>query len=89
MNTNDRIFNCNFSYKCPQLWDALEATDEPDQRFCCSCDRRVYFIRTQAELEQAYAANRCVALSTLSPKQNRVLLMGRVVRPQPSTDTEH
>ncbi|MBD2092843.1 hypothetical protein H6F67_23620 [Microcoleus sp. FACHB-1515] len=88
MNTNDRIFNCNFSYKCPKLWEALEATDEPDQRFCHSCNRRVHFIRTKADLEQAYADNLCVALTTIAPKQDRVLLMGIVARPQPSAERE-
>lgn len=69
MTTNDRIFHCNFSYKCPKLWDSLEATENSDQRFCHSCDRLVHFIHTQADLEQAYANNLCVALTIYQPNQ--------------------
>ncbi|NEQ28594.1 MAG: hypothetical protein F6K28_58435 [Microcoleus sp. SIO2G3] len=84
----DRIFNCNFSYKCPKLWDALERTAEPDRRLCHSCDRSVYFIRTRAELEQAYAKGYCVAVTTLSPEQRPVAEMGIVARPIPSEESQ-
>ncbi|HEX4646536.1 MAG TPA: hypothetical protein VH598_13115 [Verrucomicrobiae bacterium] len=58
------IRNCTieFRFKCPQDWDALEATQEAAVRFCQLCRQKVFFCQTDAEaLDHAKRGN-CVAL---------------------------
>ena len=32
------IRNCEFKFKCPKQWEALELTDREDQRHCHECN---------------------------------------------------
>src|SRR5215510_12246403 len=46
------IRNCagGFRFRCPGSWEALEATDRPDIRFCPECREEVYYCKTDAEM---------------------------------------
>lgn len=54
--------NCPFAYRCERQWTQLKKTADPDVRFCTECQQEVHRCHTDAELTQAIALNRCVAL---------------------------
>jgi len=56
------IRNCHFRYKCPETWEALETTQDPQKRYCDTCDMDVYFCTTDEELREAVIKDRCVAI---------------------------
>ena len=56
------IKNCEEFLKCPQHWGALEVTEKPDQRFCNSCERRVYFCEDDDSLNMHIEVGHCVAI---------------------------
>jgi hypothetical protein len=65
---NTEIRNCEFTFKCPKVWDALAPTPDPSIRFCGECQRQVVFCRTATELKRAIIDNECVAVDISSPR---------------------
>lgn len=61
----DEIRNCEFRFKCPKTWDALEKTPIVKQRYCGQCQKIVHHCRTATELEWAIVRNLCVAVAPL------------------------
>ena len=62
------IRNCEFRFKCPKTWDALEVTTNAQQRFCDDCHRTVHYCKTPEQLQQAIVANWCVAVELRPPE---------------------
>jgi hypothetical protein len=60
---------CDLGYTCIRQWDGLAPTADPGVRFCDSCQRGVFALRTRAELRLANAVGRCVALM----KENEIV----------------
>jgi hypothetical protein len=67
MDENNQILECDFAFKCPQQWESLRSLDHPDQRFCESCDRTVYFVRTRRELAVCQKLGQCIAADVNHP----------------------
>ena len=61
---SEEIRNCQFSFKCPKTWDALETTPVETQRYCGECQKVVHYCRTASELQWAIVRNLCVAVET-------------------------
>lgn len=59
---SDEVRNCEFSFKCPKTWDALEVTPVPTQRYCEECQQIVHYCKTANELQWAIVRNLCVAV---------------------------
>jgi hypothetical protein len=57
------IRNCTFAYKCDKKWDELVATLNPNERYCGTCEKNVYFCETNDDFAAAILLNRCVAVS--------------------------
>lgn len=67
MKKTEAILNCRFSFKCPQQWEQLKATEDTNRRFCLTCERSVYFLNSNEELQKAYAQGLCVAAYIFDP----------------------
>ncbi len=57
------IRNCSRPGQCPGDWGALVSTADDRVRYCSSCDRGVHLCETEAQLQEALAANQTVAMS--------------------------
>jgi hypothetical protein len=68
MTTDDLIFNCKFTFKCPELWDELQATENPDVRYCELCQYTVRFIRKSEDFEDYLREEKCFAVNMLDPQ---------------------
>src|ERR1044071_6851142 len=58
----DRIVNCEFEYECPLKWEDFKKSADENIRFCNSCQKNVYFVDTQTELNKLAGEGKCVAL---------------------------
>jgi hypothetical protein len=65
---NNEILECDFAFKCPKKWENLAILDDPEKRFCSSCEREVFFITTRSELRIYRKLGRCVAANVYSPE---------------------
>lgn len=61
-----KIRNCKLAYRCDRDWSKLTETDDPDERFCESCQRVVHFCHTDSDLAEAIRLNLCVAFQSNS-----------------------
>lgn len=66
MPENIVIRNCTFAFKCEAKWDALEALEFDNVRFCNVCQKEVYFCYDDYELISNIHLNRCVAIERTS-----------------------
>lgn len=91
--TPEKITNCNFAYECPLDWGKLDETETEDTRFCRTCQKNVYFARSQSEIDELARRGNCVAfypddaLKALRSSQVPPL-MGFVVDPKRVADLE-
>lgn len=58
-----KILNCPMEYICSKSWFALELMDQPNIKFCDSCNKEVHFCQTDEELENALQNNLCIAFT--------------------------
>ena len=70
-----KIRNCVFGFRCDVNWDVMEETSQDDVRFCNHCEKEVYFITTKASLLESINLNRCVAVSSLIPTNNKMMMV--------------
>ena len=56
------IKNCEFAFKCPQVWERLDATDRVDERHCASCEKLVYLCVDDLTLSRHVKTGHCVAV---------------------------
>lgn len=54
---------CDLTFTCRQVWSRLQKTTIAEARYCDSCDKNVFAVRTRAQLDLATAVGRCVALT--------------------------
>jgi hypothetical protein len=67
MDANNQVLECDFAFKCPQQWENLRPLDHPDKRFCESCDREVFFVRSRRELAVCRKLGQCIAANVNHP----------------------
>jgi hypothetical protein len=82
-NSDIRIRNCVFGFRCAQNWNAMDETSRDDVRYCRECAKEVYFVDTQFELFDAINKNRCVAINPNSenerlPSDGIGIILGKV-----------
>lgn len=53
-----------FTYRCPQRWDALLPMSDPNVRHCSTCERDVHYCRDTREALRFADAGECVALDS-------------------------
>ena len=70
------IKNCEFAFKCPQVWVRLDATDKVDERHCTSCEKLVYLCVDDGSLTRHVEAGNCVAVEDST--QAGSLIIGKV-----------
>ena len=56
------IKNCEFAFKCPRVWERLDATDKEDVRHCTSCEKLVYLCVDDLTLACHVKAGHCVVV---------------------------
>jgi hypothetical protein len=63
MNTKSTIRNCDttFRFQCPKLWSELATTDTAHIRHCDTCNREVFFCKTDEETIEHAKAGHCIA----------------------------
>ena len=61
---------CQFSYKCPQVWQLLDPTDQETIRYCGECQREVFLCTTEEDLRVHSRLNHCVAVGFSSPDED-------------------
>jgi len=65
------IRNCVFAFKCEQKWDDMKPTRIHDVRFCLTCQREVFFCRTDQQLREAITLNRCISIEFVEPETRK------------------
>jgi hypothetical protein len=60
-DADNQILECDFAFKCPKQWENLNLLDHPDQRFCDSCNRKVFFVHTRQQLAVYQKQGHCIA----------------------------
>jgi hypothetical protein len=68
------IRNCQFAFRCDKTWNRMQVTSSETVRFCGSCQKEVHWCCTEAELAEAVALNRCVAIEVDDFLGTQVLL---------------
>lgn len=58
------VLDCQFSFKCPQEWKALEKSPFRDIRFCNACKKEVFFCKNREQIAWARFNGHCVAVQT-------------------------
>ena len=60
-----KVENCRdpFAYRCPEKWEHLRATDDPEVRVCDACRDRVHYCHTLTEARKHAGMGHCVAVS--------------------------
>src|SRR5262249_40250997 len=53
-----------FEYRCPQRWDTLLPTDNPEVRHCSACQRDVHYCRSAQDAHRLADAGECVAIDS-------------------------
>jgi hypothetical protein len=61
-NDEGRI-RCEFTFKCPKVWNRLQTTADEGVRHCSECDRHVYLVLNKEEFRRHRQAGHCVAVS--------------------------
>jgi hypothetical protein len=93
MDENNQVLECDFAFKCPQQWESLAELDHPDQRFCESCDRKVYFVRSQQQLLLYRRQGHCIAAninsSEFATMYGNHIIVGGVSRTRPDATVIH
>jgi len=56
------LIECHFKFKCPKVWDLLDATPDPKIRHCSACDRDVHLVHDLPELVAHAMKRHCVAM---------------------------
>jgi hypothetical protein len=59
----DEIKDYVFGFECSVGWENLEKTNDENRRFCHRCNKNVYFVETQTELNKIAVKGNCVAFS--------------------------
>jgi len=81
MDQDKLILECDFAFKCPKKWENLTILDDPDKRYCSSCEREVFFIETRKELEVYQKLGRCVAADVYNPELGKRITVAGGVAP--------
>jgi hypothetical protein len=68
MDEENKIIKCDFAFKCPQKWEDLVKRDEPNIRYCNSCEKDVFYAFTRSEFEYHKSLGRCVAANVYEPE---------------------
>jgi len=57
-----KIRNCIYGFKCDQNWNEMTRTNKENARFCQKCEKEVFFVEKKGQLLKAIKLNRCVAI---------------------------
>ena len=74
-----------FEFECPRQWEKLQATEDLRERFCATCQRKVYHCDTIQDVRTHANQGHCLAVEApLSRQRNRRVLMrmGRILPPR-------
>lgn len=65
------IENCDLKFEltCPKSWDSLAPTEDPRQRFCNGCQKRVHYAPTIEKAQSLAMRGQCVAVDTIEPRK--------------------
>lgn len=73
-----------FSFRCPERWETLDPTSDPDVRSCPRCEETVRLCRTREEAEAEARRGGCIAVSwALTEKVRNALSLYVTGRPDP------
>ena len=61
---------CQFAYKCPQVWQLLDPTDQEGIRYCGECQREVFLCSSEEELRAHAKQGHCVAVGFSAPDED-------------------
>jgi hypothetical protein len=76
---NDKIKDYVFAFECSVGWENLEKTDDEKCRFCPQCDKNVFFVTSQTELNTNARKGNCVAFQNPDPFLKHLLPVGQIL----------
>lgn len=80
----DEIKDYVFGYECSVGWENLAKTDDENCRFCRRCNKNVYFVETQTQLNKTAEKGNCVAFPNPDLSFDyRVPVLGGHILPPP------
>jgi hypothetical protein len=85
MDENNIILECDFEFKCPKKWENLAILDDPEKRFCTSCEREIFFVTTRQQLKVYKKLGRCIAANVYSPERSKMITIAGGVYPGNAT----
>lgn len=66
MKEDNQILECYFEFKCPRQWESLVKLNDPEKRYCPTCEEEVFFVTNTKELEIYRKLGRCIAANVYS-----------------------
>ena len=88
MKTNRTIRNCPipvFRRVCPQQWEALTQTDQPNVRYCEQCNQNVFLVSTDEETLSHARAGHCIAREIPDASELPAIYVGQPKSSPPHT----
>lgn len=93
MSAASQVFHCGaapktetphirFRFLCPNIWESLEPTSDPNRRFCESCGEHVHFTDSLARAEELARKGACISIpARLADKTARTVTENCTGRP--------
>lgn len=53
---------CEWTFRCPKVWHLLDPTDVDEVRHCGACERDVFLVQSEADLQAHADKNHCIAV---------------------------
>ena len=80
--SHPRLDRCSveFEFECPKRWSNLTPTDQPQERYCDTCRRSVYYCTTISAARAHAVAGHCVAVSLALVRRPGDLTQSRTSR---------
>ena len=74
MKTRNHSSDFEFTFQCKKQWHQLQATVDPDVKFCNECNLKVHAITNLLDLNKLEIGQKCVAAINTSP--DRIIIGG-------------
>ncbi len=81
MPWNDERLRKRFEFACPVKWEDMDATENPQQRFCQQCNKHVTEVSSEAQFNLIASQGGCASVVLASGA-------GLVAAPEPPEDAD-
>jgi hypothetical protein len=79
MKVDDKPPVIEFAYRCTRQWEDLEATTDPEVRFCNECNLTVHYIDNRLDPRKLAPEAKCFAAKIPTPERPKgVIIAGQI-----------